>query len=133
MPLLAFVFRVLGRKIYILKMENHLQPSIPELFLQIHEHKILILAIIIQETFISSLFRRTEAVRVTLDKRITCKVYEVYSLIHVSWRFEVNDCTVEEWNEHINESFSDAVQGGVVQWVNIVNVAFNAAKKLYVK
>lgn len=57
----------------------------------------------------------------------------MYSLIQVSWRFEINDCTVEEWNERINESFSDAVQSGVVQWVDIVDVAFDSAKKMYVK
>ncbi len=109
MPFFTSIPRILGRKFYISEMKNHLQSCIPKFFLQIYEHRPLKPAILVKETFLSPLLRRSEAVWVTLDEWMTSKIYKTYALIEVSRCFEIDDRTIEYWNDSINEPCSDTI------------------------
>ena len=104
-------------------MKNHLQSSIPELFLQVHNNKLLKLTTFVKEIFSSTLLRRSECAGISLDKRVPTEFHEMYPLSLVAWRFQVDDCTIEKGYECIDEFFDDDVQSGIFDWVNVVDVA----------
>lgn len=109
MPFFTFILRILGRKFYILEMKNHLQSRIPKLFLQIYEHRHLKPTIPIKKTLISPLLRRSKVIWVTLDEWMTGEIHKMYALIKISRCFKIDDCTIEYWNDRINESFGNIV------------------------
>ena len=112
-PVFALIIRVLRREIYITHLQHHLQTSIPELLPEIHEHRLPETAIGIQEILISSLFRWPEVLRVAFYEWIAPKFDEVYPLIKVPWRLQIEDCAIEQWNECIDETFHNTVQEGI--------------------